>query len=370
MSQEMKYAEEIAQRLVKEVSGIDLVLVYGGVAQGRFGKYSDYDLIAISDKKWVVWEFVIDNQPICLWSVTWDNAEKMINGEDDFWSVSAATILDAKIVWAKSDKMIKKYEKLKEAGVDGGLKTLKKSIAGYDELYGKLWRLQKAIEGNKNLEVAFLKMEIVNGLTHTLAALNNQYFLNNWGKQLSEIETFEKVPDEFTEQYKKFLLAEPEEALLIGEAMINGIKMLIRNWLRSEENKEEQNDVGEIGTEWAGIIEWANKAYSATEKGDEIAGIMAAIENANTFMWAFLKLQNKKWDINSFYTTDEEILKLAKNIPKNIQTLLQSQNLVELKEATEELVQALKEELELRRIKLPVAETLDDAIQFIQEKER
>ena len=82
------------------------------------------------------------------------------------------------------------------------------------------------------------------------------------------------------------------------------------------------------------------------------------------------KLQNKKWDINSFYTTDEEILKLAKNIPKNIQTLLQSQNLVELKEATEELVQALKEELELRRIKLPVAETLDDAIQFIQEKER
>ena len=368
MSQELKQAEEIAHRLAKEVSGIDLILVYGGLAQGRFNKYSDYDMIAISDKKKVVWEFVLEERPICLWPITWEKAERTIKGEINYWSVAAATFLEAKVVWAKSDKMIKKFEQLKDFAAEGGPRTLEKAIANFDNLYGIMWRMQKAIEKKNFLDFTLLKSGIANGLTHILAAFNDQYYLNNWGKQLPEIETFERIPAEFIENYKKFLQAEPEEALQIGETLIEEVKVLIRNWMNDQE-QDKQNDIEELAKEWPGIIEWANKAYAATEKGDVIGGLMAAIENANTFMWAYLTLQSKKWSSNCFYSVDEEVLKLSKNVPKNIHTLLQSQNLVELKEATEGLISTLKEELELRRVTLPIAESLEDAMRFIQEKE-
>ncbi len=368
MTQELKQAGEIAKRLAKEVSGIDLILVYGGIAQGRFSKYSDYDMIAISDKKWVVWEFVQDNQPICLWPMTWKKAEEVAMGKTSYWSVAAAAIFASKVVWCKSDKILKKFEDLKRFLSEGGPRTLKKAITDYDKLYGKLWRMQKAIDEKNDLDISFLKNDIVNELAHILSALNNHYYLNNFGKQLLEIEIFELLPNDFVENYKKFLIAKPEDALVIGSTIVDEVKILIRNWLNEQELEPNENAAG-IAKEWPGIIEWLNKTLSANEEEDLIGGLMAANENAEFYLWAFLLLQNKKWLRNGFYSVEEEMLKLSKNISNNISTLLQSQNLAEIKDAAQQLTATLEEELRLRGATLPIAESLDEAIQFIQQKE-
>ncbi|MHA1461577.1 MAG: nucleotidyltransferase domain-containing protein [Candidatus Heimdallarchaeota archaeon] len=368
MSQEFKQAEEIAKKLAKEVSDIDVILVYGGIAQGRFDKYSDYDMIAISDKKWVAWEFILDNQPICLWPMTWKKAEEVATGKTGYWSVAAAAIFESKVVWQKSDKMLKKFEDLKKFVSEGGPRTLKKAIADYDRLYGKLWRMQKAIEQKNELDISFLKNDIVNELAHILSALNNRFYLNNFGKQLSEIETFEHIPNDFIENYRKFLIAEPEESLVIGSTIVEEVKILVRNWLNEQKLDPNENAIG-IAKEWPGIIEWLNKTLSANEKGDLIGGLMAATANAEYYLWAFLLLQNKKWLRNGFYSTEEELLKLSKNIPDNIKTLLQSQNLEEIKNAAQQLTVILEEELKLRGATLPIADSLDNAKQFIQQKE-
>lgn len=368
MSQELKRAEEIAKKLAKEVSGIDLILVYGGIAQGRFSKYSDYDMIAISDKKWVVWEFIQDNQSICLWPMTWKKAEEVAKGKTSYWSVAAASIFESIVVWYKSDKILKKFESLKRFLSEGGPRTLKKAIADYDKLYGKLWRMQKAIEQKNELDISFLKNDIANELAHILSALNNRYYLNNFGKQLLEIETFEHQPNDFIENYRKFLIAEPEEALVIGITIVEEVRILIRNWLNEQELEPNENAAG-IAKEWPGITEWLNKTLSATENEDLIGGLMAATENAEYFLWAFLLLQNKKWLRNGFYSIEEELLKLSKNISNNISTLLQSQNLAEIEDAAQQLTSTLEEELRLRGVALPIAGSLDEAIQFIQQKE-
>ena len=102
MTNPIEHAKEIGDVLLSSVSDIDLILLYGAFAQKRGHSRSDYDMIAICDSKKVKWEFVIDDQPICLWSMTWKEAEDVITGKDGpLWSIGVSSLVESVILYYK-----------------------------------------------------------------------------------------------------------------------------------------------------------------------------------------------------------------------------------------------------------------------------
>ena len=360
----IEVATKISEILLSKVSDIDLVLLYGAFAQGRGHSRSDYDMIAIINNKEVEWEFVLNEQPICLWSMTWKNVEEVIAGKNGIlWSVGVNSLVEAVIVYYKDEEILDNFNKLKDRALEGGKNALIQAIENFDSLYGLLWRLEKHMKEKNKYELTFLKWNIVTTLNCMISALNKKYFLNNWGKQFTEIAIFDILPVDYVSRSKKFLTAEPEDALEIASGLVDDVRTLIKDSLNSD--KEEFN-IQKVLSSWAGLIEYLNKSESAEEKKDLFAGLYAACDNAEYYLRIFQLLQNETWKKNCFYSVQESLLKLPEKIAYHIKKLLQSQNLTELKDSTAQLAKQLEEKLLSRNATLPIAESLDEGKKFIQ----
>ena len=362
----IEVAKKTTEILLSEVSDIDLVLLYGAFAQGRGHSRSDYDMIVINNNKKVEWQFVFNEQPICLWSMTWKDVEEVIAGKNGIiWSIGVNSLVKAEIIYYRDENILDKFNNLKDRCIEGGNNALIQAIENFDSLYGLLWRLEKHVRENNALELTFLKWNIVITLNCMLSALNKKYFLNNWGKQFKEIAIFDILPVEYVSRSKKLLIARPEEALEIASGLVDDVRTLLKESLNSD--KKEAN-IQNIVSIWAGLMEYLNKSKSAEEKNDLFAGLYAACDNAEYYLWAFQLLQNETWKKNCFYSVEESLSKLPEKIAYHIRRLLQSQNLTELKDSTEQLAKQVAEELLSRGATLPISESLNEGKRFIRVK--
>jgi len=208
----VKFAKNVAEILLSEVSDIDLILLYGAFAQGRGHPRSDYDMIAISDTKTIDWKFVLDGVPVNLWSMTWEEAKDLILGKDGrFWSIGASSLAKSIVIYSKDADMLSKLNNLVLRVTEGGKSALKQAIERFDYTYGLLWRLKQSIELSNLLEVRILKWDLFNELNCALSAVNKKYFLNNWGKQFQELSTFDLLPENYISRVKNFIVSKPEE---------------------------------------------------------------------------------------------------------------------------------------------------------------
>lgn len=366
MTNPIENAKKIVDVLLSIVSDIDLILLYGAFAQRRSHSRSDYDMIAICDSKEVKWEFVIDDQPICLWSMTWKDVEDVITGKDGpLWSIGVSSLVESVILYYKDDSIIEKFNNLKEKVIEGANNALKQAIRNFDSIYGQLWRLQKHTKENNVLELTFLKWNIITSLNCFLSVLNKRYLLHNWGKQFQEIAQFDILPEEYVSRAKEFLKSEPSIALELASKLVEDVRILLKKSLDSVKNESE---IKKLGLEWPGVIEYLNKSKSAEEKKNLIAGLYAACDNAEYYLWGFNLLQEERWERNSFYSIQEGLSKIQDISVFNIKQLLLSQNLTELRHSTEQLVAQFKEEAVSKGLTLPIADSLDDGKKFIRVK--
>lgn len=318
----------------------------------------------VSEKKRIRWEFILDDRPIFIWPQTWKQLEAVSTGKEGCWSVAAGSIAQAKILWSKSDEKREKFLKIQEESTLGAKSALRRSINSFDELYGKLWRIQKAIETGRKLDTTFLIWDIANGLVNVLAALNCRFLLNNWGKQIQELQTFRKMPKNFIERYTVLIKSEPKEALQVASDLVDDVNALLKNWIL-ENQMTSKEDLEEIVTDWPTVLEYLNKAVSATEQGDIPAGLFASCDNAEFNLWAFTTLRNIKWNRSSFFSATEEIKKLPSDIRNDLALLLESKDLSEIQEATYQLAEQLRREIEERRT-LPECSSLEEAFKFLK----
>ncbi|MGD8505057.1 MAG: hypothetical protein PVF15_00125 [Candidatus Bathyarchaeota archaeon] len=364
MGELLNLAQEITQYLVNRVDEIDLVYLYGGVAQGREHPRSDIEMSAVSEKKQVRWEFILDERPIFIWPQTWKQLETVSAGKEGCWSIAAASIVHAKILWSKSDEEREKFLKIQSESNLGAKSALKRSINSFDELYGKLWRVQKAIEAGRKLDTTFLVWGIANGIVNVLAALNNRFLLNNWGKQIQELKTFRKMPKNFIERYIALIESQPKEALQIASDLVDDVNVFLKEWIL-ENQVAFKEALEEIVTDWPTVLEYLNKAVSATEQRDISAGLFASCDNAEFNLWAFTTLRNIKWNKSSFFSATEEIKKLPSDIGNNLSLLLESKDLSEIQKATYQLAEQLRRELE-EDWTLPESSSLEEALRFLK----
>jgi hypothetical protein len=339
--------------------------LFGGVAQGREHPRSDIDLCAVSEKKLIKWGFILDDRPVIVWPQTWKHIEAISTGKKAYWSIAGGTIAHAKILWSKSDEKKEKFLKLQEESKLGAKSALERSVNSFDELYGKLWRIQKAIETGRKLDATFLIWDLAKGIANVLAALNNRFFLSNWGEQTQELQTFGKLPKNFVERYKALTKSEPKEALQIGSDLVEDVNVLLKNWILENQDKFEETLERFIVSSWPTVLEYLNKAVSATERGDIFAGLFASCENAEFNLWAFTALRNIKWNKSSFFSATEEIKKLPSDIGDDLSLLLESKDLSEIQEATYRLAEQLRRELK-EDWTLPECSSLEEALRFLR----
>ena len=364
MNKHLQQINQIAQLLAKNVPEIDLVILYGSFARGLGNELSDYDIIIICDSKRVVWEFMLNERPIQVWSMTWEYAEELVKGEIGCWSTSAGSLANGIIVWEKSLDHQQKLEKILSKINQGGNAIIKETI-NFDDLFSKLWLIEKNIKNNKVENIRLLIWDIAIGICHRLAGINNQYYLNNWGKQLREIDKFTIKPNNFSERFKKLVTAKPKEALKVAEELLDDLHLLYKDWLAHNMDRSEVT-YNDIIAEWSSAVEGYYSIKSAAKKNDLIAGIYATTDLTEFFIWAYMAIQNKRWDRNSLYPIDEYIKKLPSAIKRDMEISLLSNNLDELTNAAESILENFRQQLIAKDAKLPIAKSLEEGLQFLR----
>ncbi|UCE29240.1 MAG: hypothetical protein JSV85_00410 [Candidatus Bathyarchaeota archaeon] len=108
MGELLEQAQEITQYIVNRVDEVDLVYLYGGVAQVRETPRSDIEMCAVSEEKQIRWEFVLGDRPVFIWPQTWKQLEAISTGKEGYWSVAGGSIAHAKILWSRSNKKKRK----------------------------------------------------------------------------------------------------------------------------------------------------------------------------------------------------------------------------------------------------------------------
>ncbi|MFX0181916.1 MAG: hypothetical protein ACFE95_02440 [Candidatus Hodarchaeota archaeon] len=368
MNKLLNQAKEIVKYLVNKVDDIDLIYIYGGIAQGREHPRSDIEMVAVSQERLFRWEFILNGRPIFIWPYSWEQLEQISTGRNGFWSVAGASIVYAKILWTKSTEKHAKFKEIQKKSMLGAESALRRSIISFDGLYGKLWRIQKAIETERRGDTTFLIWDLVKEIVNILAALNNKFLLHNWGQQLQEIDTFNVIPHNFSERYLTLIQSEPEEALKIASDLVDEVKLLLKKFIL-DNHISFNEDLEEIVTDWPTVLEFLNKAITAEEHGDLSAGLFASSDNAWFNLWAFTTLRNSKWDTRSFFSASDEIKSLPNDIANNLTILLESKNLSEIRQATSQLSEQLRTELQNAGWTLPECSSLEEAFRFLKIQE-
>lgn len=364
MTDLLSLAKDVAEKLVANVSDCELILVYGGVAQGRGHRLSDIDMIAIHETRKVVWEFVLNDRPICLWSMTWKKVEDTFRGQGNFWTLATRALIDSKIIWSKSEKEERKFKDL-FALIDEGQKVyLEKVLRDFEIIYAKLWYIQDSITNNDLNDIKNTKWHVANILVNTLAVINNHPLMNNWGKQQDELSQFKLLPRDFVKRYNEFIEGTPVRALELGKALANEVKVILQQWLKEHEKQEETTS--NIALEWAGIKEYQYKIDSAAKNNDVVASSFASVEFVKYLFWAYAIMKGIFWEDNHYYPTTEYLQIIPEEIRKFVSILLQSNDLTELPKAVENCVSKLEQDLIDRNAELPIASSLDEGIKFIQ----
>ncbi|NHJ48278.1 MAG: nucleotidyltransferase domain-containing protein [Asgard group archaeon] len=367
-SDDLAIAKKVADILVSKTNTIDLVLLYGSIAQGKGHQYSDFDMIIVSDKEKIVWEFILNNRPIAAWSTTWKHIENVMLGKESLWSVSVTAYTHAQILYSKSKEYEKRFKDLFSKTKEGSINTIKSSIKNYGAIFSKFWLLEEYISQDKLVNTPSLRWHVANSLVHILSALNNQPLFNNWGKQREEISKMKILPKDFVKRYEKFLTVEPHKCVEIGKDLVKDVTELVNEWI-DENDKETKETPKNIALEWSGIIEYLNKIRSARLKKDLIACKFASTNIGEYVLWAYMILRKEKydiWEFADFHPVDETINKLPKRIQKDVETLLLSDDFDELLEAAKNITIDLKEELINKGIEIPTTTTLQDAEKFMQ----
>lgn len=358
-------AEEIVEHLINKIDDIDLIYIYGGVAQGREHPKSDIEMVAVSQEKLVRWEFILDETPIFVWPYSWNQLEQIAMGKNGYWSVAGASIASAKVMWTKSPEIHALFRQIQKKAFLGSEPTLQRAIDTFDVLYGKLWRIQKAIELGMTKEITFIIWGLVKEMVNILAALNKTFLHNNWGKQIQEINAFKISPSNFSERYVTLIESEPQQALKIARNLVDEVNALLKNYIL-ENQVCFSEDLTEIVTDWPTVLEFLNKAIIAEEQNQLPAGLFASSDNAWFNLWAFATLRECKWDIRSFFSATEAINSLPVEIATNLTTLLESKDLHKIRNATSLLAKRLRAELLAKECLLPECSSLEEACSFLK----
>jgi predicted nucleotidyltransferase len=192
---------DVAETLVNHIKAncphdIAIIAYYGSYAQGTATKRSDLDFFfipATSNGYGESIQFVLNNISFDFWPIGWERAERMAA----FQEPNTSIIADCKILYARSDDDLARFNKLRDKIAEmprNGLKFMERSESQLRDAYVHLYKMNHS---DHSENIIFYRNEahgVLTNVLYSLALLNRTYLTKGWGKNTEQIMNFPLKP--------------------------------------------------------------------------------------------------------------------------------------------------------------------------------
>ena len=375
MSNLIKLAEFLSQQVIELYPNqIDIVAIYGSIAQNTQNQYSDLDMYAIASLKdsklpFNNWSFIFQNRPVDLWALSWNEAEDFVNAEKEYtkiWCVSAAIFKNSKVIYYRTDEKLKCFNDLIKK-IDTIQQNKEGALRKAMSLFNNFYHFEKTLNAHEHqdiLSVRWFCWGLINNLCATLAWLNNTYYSKNWGSNLQQVFQLPNKPDNLKTQIEKLCTSENiKEILSIGRNLINEIEIMIKN----KQDLIKSSEIKLNNDQFVHMKEYINKIYAACNNEDILLASYASTELQIWISEVFANLEGtpvNNYEFNYFYDVEHTYINLK--LP-DLTGYISNIDFKGLKEATENLEDRLKVLFLTRSNDLPFFNTLEEVKSIIKE---
>ncbi|MFQ5820632.1 MAG: hypothetical protein ACE5I5_11635 [Candidatus Heimdallarchaeota archaeon] len=313
---------ELAQILAEQATRqfpekIGIIAVYGSVALGTYGEFSDLDMYAIVDEKEdtnLPWSFEYAGCPVDFWQMTWEDAKNMAYGTIKApWAVAASNFINAKILYSRSLKDQKRFQELQKTTQISVERNAQRAIATLIPAFFHLERMHSAKDCSDLLSIRWAAWQVLNSVVKTLSLLNNRFFTKNWGSNLHEAFKLPEIPSNFKKKATILATSNDFDKLVnAGRNLLEDTQKLVINRLNRIKVKSKE-PLQRIKEDIIGISSYLQKirkaiitkdilaaSYAVSELQIWIASELAQLENK-----AFINLDkvNFYYEVSHFYET-------------------------------------------------------------------
>ena len=314
----LELAKKLAEKATKQFpEKIGIIAVYGSVALGTHGEFSDLDMYAIVDDKEdtnLPWSFEYTGFPVDFWQMTWEDAKNMVYGTIEApWAVAASNFINAKLLYSRSREDQKRFQELQKATQITTDTNAQRAIATLIPAFFHLERMHSAKICSDLLSVRWAAWYVLNAVVMTLSLLNNRFYTKNWGSNIHEALELPEIPSNFQEKATILATSNDFDKLVnAGRNLLEDTQKLAINRLNCIKVKS-KDPLRRIKNDIIGISSYLQKirkavitkdilaaSYAASELQIWIASELAQLENK-----AFINLDNVNFyrEVSHFYET-------------------------------------------------------------------
>ena len=314
-------SEILKEEVIKNHPEISIIAIYGSAARDQQTEYSDLDMYAIVDNEESKFEiqFMLDNQTVEFWCISWEWVEKIASANDDYpllYPIRTSILLNNKIIYARSEEDRIRFNNISNLTNIGEKKQIQIATEHFKKLFSIIGRLEYAKEMEDLASARWAIWEFIDDTVCILGLLNNKKFLRNWGSNLHETFKLDTLPEFYEKDI--FVLATSSD---FNELISRGRRVLLqlRDVLNSKSESislDYDEHLKNLPDEYMGLKSYLNKILSACAKKDILAASYAATELQVWFAEHLEKTENKRpVNIYTFNTYHEvkgtyEMLKL------------------------------------------------------------
>lgn len=350
---------DVASTLVNHIKvnyreDIAIIAYYGSYAQGSASERSDLDFFFIpasSNGYHASIQFIIGDISFDFWPISWERAERMASFEESFTTI----IADCKILYIRSDEDRERFMKLRDTistlqEPKNGQKLLEKSEAELHDVYMSLYRMIRAGESDSIIYYRSEAQKVYIKVLQSLALLNQAYFTKGFGKNKEEILQYPLRPARL-EFYMNTILrsVETNDILQACEQLTADTLELILG------EKEKYTSAPSYPDRLKGFFEEVkgllDKIITACEKKDLDTALFYAIHVQDEIAVFLYFAETGQWPSPLMTYSTYQDAYIQAGIP-DLAALLNSHDLLPLKEGVQRLSSQLESHLRARGVEI------------------
>jgi hypothetical protein len=271
---------------------------------------SDLDIFYIPDEGKagsLCSQFIIDGLPYDFWPVSWRLAEDIANARGERpWAVAASLIADAEVLYHRSQRDLDRFCALKARITELTRPESRKMMVerALDEFRNTLFQLGQmrfAAAGDDVAGMRWAGRKFVNSAISCLALVNQTYFSEGWGANLSQVLALPQKPDDLEDLIRAIIVPrDTGRSLSEADRLAKEVRSILRTAQASLAESAEAQDV--FADFYFFVFEYKHKVLSACERRDAVAAGYAAFQLQEQICLLMNKVEN------GFYGADFNLL--------------------------------------------------------------
>ncbi len=263
---------------------IGIIAYYGSHAKGTATATSDLDIFYVPDEGQagdLPATFILDGLPYDFWGPPWWMLEEIANAKSRRpWAVSASMIADTKVVYARSEADLARFEALKDriqtlTRPESRGEMVGRALEEFRTTLFQLGQMRLAAASDDLAGLRWAAWKFFGAAVNCLALVNQTYFSKGWGSNTAEILQLTHKPDDLEALMNGILLSDDPDIAL---AHADRLAAEVRNILRAAQTSlAEPAAAQEIFKDFYYYIhEYKHKILKTCQNADALAASSAA----------------------------------------------------------------------------------------------